>query len=139
MSAIQHRNPGARRSALGELAWLFLKLGATAFGLGLLVGAKTRSLSASTDMGAHTLAAPAWAVAPPRQVARARSPASRGIGSQLQTLSPVCAEKARTTPRGARTRWLSVIADPTTTRSPITAGGEVTPSHSSGWAPMRRP
>ena len=48
-----------------------------------------------------------------------------GIGSQLQRNLPERASNARTTPLGISTRELSSIDDPTTTRSSITAGGEV--------------
>src|SRR6266566_7000828 len=46
------------------------------------------------------------------------------MGSQLQRKAPERASKARTTPAGISTRPLSSIAEPTTTISSITAGGE---------------
>ena len=48
-----------------------------------------------------------------------------GIGSQLQRNPPLRTSKARTTPLGISTRLLSSIAEPTTTTSSTTAGGEV--------------
>src|SRR5580692_10728096 len=48
-----------------------------------------------------------------------------GMGSQLQRSAPLRASKARTTPAGMSTLWLSLIAEPTITTSSITAGGEV--------------
>src|SRR5580704_16250671 len=48
-----------------------------------------------------------------------------GMGSQLQRSAPLRASRARTTPAGMSTRWLSLIAEPTITTSSIAAGGEV--------------
>src|SRR5437588_10271333 len=48
-----------------------------------------------------------------------------GMVSQLQRKAPDRVSKARTTPAGISTRPLSSIADPTTTMSSITAGGDV--------------
>src|SRR6266571_1197640 len=48
-----------------------------------------------------------------------------GTGFQLHRSVPERASKARTTPAGMTARWLSSMADPTTTRSSITVGGEV--------------
>src|SRR5690349_7382669 len=74
----------------------------------------------------HTLAAPVREALPAFHVFHAGSVRSRGIGFQLQRRAPVRASNARTTPLGASTRTLSSTPEPTTTRSPITAGGEVT-------------
>ena len=48
-----------------------------------------------------------------------------GMGSQVQRSAPERASNARTTPLGMSVRPLSLIDDPTTTRSSMTAGGEV--------------
>src|SRR5262249_1298980 len=73
----------------------------------------------------HTFAAPVLAALPFRHDLHARSVRLFGIGSQLHLSAPVLASNARTMPLGASARSLSVIAEPTITRSPATAGGEV--------------
>src|SRR5258708_37616686 len=49
-----------------------------------------------------------------------------GIGSQLQRNRPLRASKARTTPAGMAVPWLSVMAQPTTTRTAMAAAGWTT-------------
>ena len=58
-------------------------------------------------------------------LAESRAEGFGGSGSQLQRRAPVRASKARTTPAGMSARVLSSMAEPTTTISSITAGGEV--------------
>jgi len=48
-----------------------------------------------------------------------------GTGSHRQRSAPVRASYARTTPLGISARMLSLIAEPTTTTSSTTAGGDV--------------
>jgi len=50
---------------------------------------------------------------------------SAGSGAQRQRSFPVLASKARTAPSGLSTRSLSAIDEPTMTRSPATAGADV--------------
>ena len=72
-------------------------------------------------MGAHTLAWPA-------------SMPSCTSGSHVQRSWPVRASSARTVPRGAETRTLSAMAEPTTTTPCATTGAEViwiSPGHRS--------
>src|SRR5271155_2320605 len=73
----------------------------------------------------QTLAAPLVGGPPCVQVFAAGSAGSRGIGSHDQRSAPDRASNARTTPDGSSTCPLSPIAEPTTTRSSIIAGGEV--------------
>src|SRR6266581_6811809 len=80
----------------------------------------TRSRAGSAEMIDHAFAAPGI-------------PGTRAMGSQLQRSFPVRASYARTTPLGALARWLSATEDPTITRSPTTAGGDVT-SYSPGYS-----
>ena len=61
----------------------------------------------------------------PCQVSAAGSFAVRGIGSQSQRATPVLASKARTEPAGAKTLALSPMAEPTSTVSRTTTGGDV--------------
>jgi hypothetical protein len=49
-----------------------------------------------------------------------------GARSQAHSWRPLRASKPRTNPLGAVVRSLSLTADPTTTTSPLIAGGEVT-------------
>ena len=84
----------------------------------LPVGTKTRWRSESVAMTDHALAAPL------------RHPFGEvsefsGMGSQLQRNAPERMSNARTTPVGSSTRPLSLIDDPTITRSSIRTGGEV--------------
>ena len=54
------------------------------------------------------------------------APVSLGeIESHFQRRAPVRASNARTTPPGMSARPLSSMDDPTTTRSSMTAGGDV--------------
>ena len=89
-----------------------------------MVGRKTKSCAGSAEIGPHTLAAPVRS-APFCHVARAGSAGSRGTGSHAQTSVPVRALYPRTTPEGISTRSLSLMAEPTTTTSPTTAGADV--------------
>ena len=73
---------------------------------------KTICRFSSTDIGAHTFAAPALV------------PGCGSSGSQLQRGAPVRASKARTRPEGAAARPLSLIAEPTITTSPTTTGAD---------------
>src|ERR1700740_3850956 len=91
---------------------------------------KIRPRSLSTDMIDHALAAPTWRSADLSSLPPA--PVAAGIGSQLHRKAPVRASNARTTPAGIAARWLSSIADPTTTRASIMAGGG-----GEGYAPTR--
>ena len=93
---------------------LFLPLS----GLALPVGTKTRWRSESVAMTDHALAAPLRH--PFGEVSE-----FNGMGSQLQRNAPERMSNARTTPAGSSTRPLSLIDDPTITRSSIRTGGEV--------------
>src|SRR5438552_8078381 len=87
----------------------------------LPVGTKTRSRSGSTAIMDQAFAAPLF-----QGLAEVVLLAEfGGMGSQLQRKAPDRVSKARTTPAGISTRPLSSIADPTTTMSSITAGGDV--------------
>lgn len=81
----------------------------------------------SADMTDHTL--------PPNNLASAPALAIRDgeSGSKTHCTSPVRASKARTTSSGVLTPRPPRTVEPTTTRSPITTGGEVTLS--SGGSP----
>src|SRR5882672_8543049 len=85
-------------------------------GLALPVGTKTRSRSGSAAMIDHAFAAPVFHTF-------ACSAEFFGIGSQLHRRLPVRTSKARTTPLGMSTFELSLMAEPTTTTSPMTVGG----------------
>lgn len=47
------------------------------------------------------------------------------MGSKVHLTAPVRASKACTVPNGAATRWLSPIAEPTTTTPDKTTGAEL--------------
>src|ERR1044071_7624597 len=66
----------------------------------------------------HALAAPVFHI-------EAELAEFGGMGSQLQRNAPVRASKARTTPLDMSTLELSLMAEPTITRSSTTAGGDV--------------
>src|SRR5687767_7571189 len=73
----------------------------------------------------HTLAAPVRRALPLRHVDQARSVESCGMGSHVQSGAPVRALNARTSPLAGATSLLSAMADPVTTTSPTTTGGDV--------------
>src|ERR1700760_1805263 len=98
---------------------------------------KTRSRFGSTAITDHALAAPVFHVAAVRDADVAVG-AFGEMGSQLQRGAPVRASNARTTPEGMSARLLSSIAEPTITRSSITAGGEVMWYHPCGCSPWLR-
>ena len=58
-------------------------------------------------------------------LSRAQLLAARAQSESVELSAPVRASKARTSPLAGFARLLSAIDDPTTTRSPMTAGGEV--------------
>ena len=92
---------------------------------GLDVGTMTRSPSGSPAITVHAFAPPVrWAPAP-AHVDHPPSRRSWGTGSQVQREAPVRASKPRTSPLAASTRRLSETAEPTTTTSPTTVGGEL--------------
>src|SRR4029077_1530597 len=62
-----------------------------------------------------------------------------GIGSQLQVSLPVRASNARTSPLAASVHWLSATPEPTITRSPNIAGGEVSSYSHFSCGGLRRP
>src|SRR5687768_3149146 len=73
----------------------------------------------------QTFAAPVRRALPLRHVDQAWSVESCGIGSQVHSGAPVRTLNARTSPLAGATLLLSAIADPVTTTSPTTTGGEV--------------
>src|ERR1700755_1325741 len=99
---------------------------------------KTRSRFGSTAITDHALAAPVFHLAAVPDAEVTADGALGGMGSQLQRSAPVRASNARTTPEGMSTRLLSSIAEPTITRSSITAGGEVMWYHPCGCSPWLR-
>ena len=95
-------------------------------GLGLDVGRKTSPRSASTEMVDQTLAWPTRSAESPAQLDRAGSSGSRGTGLNRHEISPVRASNPWTVPCGASRRRLSLMAEPVTITSPMTAGADVT-------------
>ena len=99
---------------------------AVVVGIGPPVGKKTSPRAASTDITDQTFALPHCANCRPPMWNAPDTVSRVGIGSQLQRSVPLFASYAPTTPRSRSTARLSPIDEPTMTRSPITAGGDVT-------------